>query len=79
MKNPATLQKLRAEIRGRFRSLDDINPGNTADLVYLNAVLNEAMRIMAPVPWPPGRLVPEGGDTVDGHFLPGGVSYNLRG
>ncbi|GAB1312409.1 Averantin hydroxylase (Fragment) [Madurella fahalii] len=73
MRDPAVLNKLRAEVRSRFKSIDDINPGTTVDLEYLNAVLNEAMRIMAPVPWPPGRLVPEGGDTVDGYFLPGGT------
>lgn len=77
MRDPAVMQKLRAEIRGRFKTLDEMNPGNTADLVYLNAVLNEAMRIMAPVPWPPARVVPEGGDTVDGYFVPGGVSYTF--
>ncbi|KXX75932.1 Averantin hydroxylase, partial [Madurella mycetomatis] len=74
-RDPAVLHKLRTEIRSKFNNIDEINPGTTADLEYLNAVLNEAMRIMAPVPWPPGRVVPEGGDTVDGYFLPAGVSY----
>ncbi|KAK1754366.1 cytochrome P450 [Echria macrotheca] len=73
LRNAAVLQKLRAEIRGRFKSYQEIIPATTADLEYLNAVLNEGLRIMAPVPWPPSRTVPAGGDTVDGNFLPGGT------
>lgn len=73
MRDPSVLQKLRSEVRTRFNSYDEIHPGTTADLEYVNAVLSEALRIMAPVPWPPGRVVPEGGDSVDGYFLPAGV------
>ena len=32
------------------------------------------MRIYPPLPFALPRVVPAGGDTVDGHFLPEGVS-----
>jgi hypothetical protein len=67
------LGKLRAEIRGRFSRMDEITAATTADLPYVSAVVDEAMRIMSPVPGPLTRVVPHGGDTVDGYWLPAGV------
>jgi cytochrome P450 len=67
-------RKLADEIRRRFNSFEEINPGTVADLPYVNAVISEAMRLMAPVPWPPSRVVPMGGDNVEGYHLPEGVS-----
>ncbi|XXH01255.1 hypothetical protein Hte_007609 [Hypoxylon texense] len=66
-------RKLASEIRSAFKSADDITEANARDLVYLNAVCKEAMRMYAPLPFALPREVPEGGDTVDGYFLPAGV------
>ncbi|KAK0639400.1 benzoate 4-monooxygenase cytochrome P450 [Cercophora newfieldiana] len=66
-------RKLKEEIRGRFSSYEDISPGTVADLPYVNAVFSEAMRLMSPVPWPPSRVVPMGGDNVEGYHLPEGT------
>lgn len=74
LKNPTVIAKLKAEIRGRFARYEDITAASTTDLPYLNAVLSESMRIMPPVSWAASRVVPAGGDTVDGYFLPAGVS-----
>jgi cytochrome P450 len=73
-RDPEVLRKLQEEIRTRFSSYDEISPGSVADLPYLNAVISEAMRVMAPVPWPPSRVVPVQGDSVEGYHLPEGVS-----
>ena len=73
-REPEVLRKLREEIRARFASYDEISPANISDLPYLNAVISEAMRILTPVPWPPSRIVPHGGDNVEGYHLPAGVS-----
>ena len=78
MRDRVVLERLRNEVRGRFSRLEDIKPETTADLPYVNAVLNEALRVLPPVPWPASRHVPLGGDTVDGYFIPGGVSSALR-
>ena len=74
MRHHDVMQTLRSEIRTRFQRYEDISPATTADLPYVTAVLNEALRMLAPVAWPPARLVPPGGDTVDGYFLPADVS-----
>jgi len=76
-RDPEVYRKLTEEIRGRFNSFDEINPGTIADLPYVNAVFSEAMRLMAPVPWPPSRVVPMGGDNVEGYHLPEGVSSHF--
>ena len=74
LRNPEVSRKLQDEIRGAFKSYDEINARSTTSLKYLNAVCLEGMRIYAPLPFPLPRIVPEGGDTVDGHHLPANVS-----
>lgn len=67
------LVKLQEEIRTAFRSYDEINAISTIPLSYLQAVALEGMRMYPPLPLGLPRVVPAGGDTVDGYFLPGGV------
>uniref|UniRef100_A0A0B7KD80 Isotrichodermin C-15 hydroxylase n=1 Tax=Bionectria ochroleuca TaxID=29856 RepID=A0A0B7KD80_BIOOC len=65
-------KELVAEIRGTFESFDDINATALASLPYLQACLEESLRLI------PGglhtglpRLSP--GATVDGHYVPKGT------
>lgn len=75
--NPDKLAVLADEVRRRFGSQDQITLDALRELGYLNACLNEGLRLCVPVPWMLPRLVPEGGATVCGTWLPGGVSRNL--
>ncbi|KAK1638559.1 cytochrome P450, partial [Colletotrichum phormii] len=43
---------------------------------YLRAVAQEAMRVYPPLPFALPRVVPKVGCTVDGHFLPGGITVS---
>ena len=74
LKTPHANKALLEEVRRRFASYDEINAASTAQLQYLNAVALEGMRIFPPLPLALPRVVPEGGDTVAGHFIPAGVS-----
>jgi cytochrome P450 len=74
---PHALKVLREEIDKAFKSYDEINAMSTSSLKYLQAVCLEGMRIYSPLPFALPRVVPPGGDTVDGHFLPAGVSQNF--
>lgn len=74
LKYPEVLRKLQKEIRSTFSNYNEINAQSTASLRYLHAVCLEALRIYAPLPFALPRVVPEGGDTVDGHYLPAGVN-----
>lgn len=66
--------KLCMEIRSTFKEEKDITYENTSKLIYLNACLEEGLRIHPPVPTGLLRTVPKGGDYIDGHFVPGGTS-----
>lgn len=64
---PGTYDKLRDEIRGRYKSYDEIDATTAQQLPYLTAVINEGLRI-----YPPGaqgfpRVSP--GAVVDGHYV----------
>lgn len=73
LRDPSKLAKLRAEIDSAFRDYQDINALSTGRLEYLTAVCKEAMRMYPPLPFALPRIVPKGGDTVDGQFLPAGT------
>lgn len=77
--NPDKYKKLCDEIRSSFNSEEEINYHRTSQLTYLNACLEEALRIHPPVPTGLLRTVPKSGDTIDGHWVPGGVSVSVNG
>ena len=76
LRTPRVLKRLQEEIKASFKTYDQINATTTAPLQYLHAVILEGLRMYPPLPFSLPRVVPEGGDYVDGHFLPSGV-YSL--
>jgi cytochrome P450 len=74
-RNEGILQRLCTEIRTKFQEEKDITIDAIQGLPYLEAVLNEGLRFCNPIPGGLPRVVPEGGDTYAGVYLPGGVSY----
>lgn len=75
-RRPEITSRLSKEIRDRFKEENDIVIGAIQDLPYLQAVLDEGLRMCNPIPGGLPREVPEGGDTYAGVFLPGGVSHS---
>lgn len=73
-KNPSVYQKATQEIRDRFEKFEDINSTAALQLKYLRALALEAMRIYPPLPLALPRVVPKGGDTIDGHLVAEGVT-----
>jgi cytochrome P450 len=72
-RTPRVYEKLKKEVRSRYKSSSEIT-SLTATFPYLTAVIHEAMRMYPPVPFGMPRVVPRGGETVDGLFIPEGVS-----
>lgn len=75
LKTPDVYKALRQEIRGRYTTYESINATSAQQLPYLQAVINEGLRI-----YPPGsqgfpRLSP--GFAIDGEWIPKGVSVHL--
>ncbi|KAL3477270.1 cytochrome P450 [Aspergillus californicus] len=79
--NAEKMRKLQAEVRSAFVSEEDIgySRAGAAELPYLNACLEEGLRIHPPLPIGLLRTVPEAGDSIDGHWVPGGVSVSVGG
>lgn len=78
LNHSATLKKLVDEVRAAFPSQEDITITSTAQLRYLNAVIQEGLRIYPPAPGTFPRHILSEGDVIDGHFVPGNVSDLAR-
>ncbi|KAH8697262.1 cytochrome P450 [Talaromyces proteolyticus] len=59
------------EVRGRFADPSEITVQGTTDMVYMDAVINETLRIRHPTPINLPRVVPPEGYVVDGIAIPG--------
>ena len=79
LSHPAALSRLVNEIRTAFPTNSSITKDTVATLPYLNAVLNECLRILPPLPGNMRRIAPREGCYISGHFIPGNtiVCYDL--
>jgi cytochrome P450 len=75
--NPVVYEKLTSEIRTTFSSEDEITFKAITAMPYLNACIEEILRCNPPVPAGPPRVVPKGGDTIDGVHVPGGTVVSV--
>ncbi|KAF4555864.1 Cytochrome P450-like protein 83 [Elsinoe fawcettii] len=77
LKNPDKMAKLIEEIRSTFKSTADITIEQLQRMPYLNAAIEEGLRIYPPVPIGLPRIVPPQGMNIDGVFVPGGTSVSV--
>ena len=73
LKHPDKMARLVNEIRTGFTSFDDMHMNELSKLPYLNACLEEGLRIYPPVPGILTRIVPREGAKVAGRWVSGGV------
>ena len=73
LKNPSTLTRLVTEIRSSFPDVDGMTMQKLAKLPYLNAVLQEGLRMYPPVPGALTRRMIPGGNVMNGYFIPENV------
>ncbi|EFR00286.1 isotrichodermin C-15 hydroxylase [Nannizzia gypsea CBS 118893] len=78
LKSPEVMQKLRKEMECNFQQESDITMRSTQGLEYLNAVIQEAMRVYPPVPCTFPRTTPPAGAMVCGQFVPGGYIVGIN-
>ncbi|OAG06908.1 averantin oxidoreductase [Paraphaeosphaeria sporulosa] len=77
MAHPAKFAKLREEIRSTYAREEEITVDKATNLQYLNACVEETLRLLPPAPIGFLRSVPQGGDTIDGQYLPGGTTVSV--
>ncbi|KAJ2359297.1 hypothetical protein IWW50_000019 [Coemansia erecta] len=76
---PEVYQKAVREVRGKFAREHLITYAEgKAQLPYIEAVIYEALRIRAVSGTALPRVVPAGGATFQGHFLPAGTQINVN-
>ena len=76
--NPHAYRKLVKELRDTFSSDEEITSDSVTQLPYLAAVMQEALRMHSPSPSATGRFVPEGGEVIDGRFVPAGTTVGVH-
>lgn len=74
LKHPDIMNKLKREVRSIFKSEDEITLTSIGNLESMLACLNEALRAYLPAPVGFPREVLKGGVTINGQFIPEGVS-----
>lgn len=74
LRNPTKFARLKAELRSACKTEADLNMDILGSLPYMNACIEEGLRIFPPVPIGLLRTVPKGGSLIDGHVVPEGTS-----
>ncbi|KAJ5691115.1 hypothetical protein N7488_011850 [Penicillium malachiteum] len=77
-KNANVMAILTEEIRSTFSEDRDITSTKCSRLSYLNAVIEESLRWYPPLVTNLPKIIPEGGDTIDGNMIPGGVTVSTH-
>jgi cytochrome P450 len=72
------LDRLKKEIRDIVKSPEDLIMEKVGELKWMNACIEEGLRIFPPIPIGLLRTVPKRGSDIDGHFVPAGVSQPLQ-
>ena len=76
--NPIVHTRLKHEIRSSFPNSDkDITVAALTKLQYLNAVIQEALRLFPPAPDLFPRIIPDGGEYIMGKYLPEGTRVSI--
>ncbi|TGO36475.1 hypothetical protein BHYA_0123g00030 [Botrytis hyacinthi] len=75
---PTVLRNLGIELRTAFQTREDLTLHALASSKYLNAVLEEGLRMYPPAPSTLPRIVPNGGSLVAGQYVPGGVTVGVN-
>ncbi|KAI8632811.1 cytochrome P450 [Xylariaceae sp. FL1651] len=76
-RNRSIYDTLVKEICTTFKHTDEITLGPLMEMEYLNAVIQEGLRLYTPGGAGITRIVPEGGADVLGDYLPEGISVTI--
>lgn len=78
LKNKRCYEAFVREVRSTFKDEKDITILSVAELKYLQAVINETLRVYNAVPGSFPRVVPTGGETIDGRVIPAGTVVGVH-
>lgn len=72
--HPSVYARVISEIRSAIPDAEDIKWENVRNLRYLEATIHEALRLFPPSGASQQRIVPRGGATIDGFYVPAGTT-----
>lgn len=76
LSSPEYYHRLRKELDEAFPDpICSLSLNTLADLAFLDAVINETLRLASPYFNP--RIIPHGGSVIDGKYIPGGTIVAL--
>ncbi|KAL4774989.1 cytochrome P450 [Aspergillus nidulans var. acristatus] len=81
MKYPQASLRLREEVDSKIAERGKSAPlsfKDTQEMPYLQAVIKEAMRLHSPAGLSMARIVPKGGATIAGHYIPEGTAVGMN-
>ncbi|CZR63463.1 related to isotrichodermin C-15 hydroxylase (cytochrome P-450 monooxygenase CYP65A1) [Phialocephala subalpina] len=77
LKNPDYMTKLKEEVRSSFTNTEDMTFASQTRLPYLQACIEETLRIYPPVPAELPRVTPPEGVIINGEMIPGNISVGV--
>jgi cytochrome P450 len=75
--HPEVQERVNEEMRHTFQHISDVTLETVSQLQFLNATIDETMRLFPPAGNVPAREIPQDGITIDGVSLPRGTEVNL--
>ncbi|KAG2414032.1 hypothetical protein HFD88_003223 [Aspergillus terreus] len=75
--NPDKLERITKEVRDTFKRDSDIDITTLAQMKYLNACIEEGLRMYPPVPAGLPRLTPPEGMVICGEYVPGKTAVSV--
>ncbi|KAH6715993.1 cytochrome P450 [Leptodontidium sp. MPI-SDFR-AT-0119] len=78
LRNPQYLERLTREIRSTFSTVGNMSLEGLASLSYLQAVIQEGLRLNPPLPIALPREIPKGGAQICGEWIPGGTTVGIH-
>ena len=71
------MHKLHRELENNFHDRKEVTMASTMKLPYLNAVIEESLRIYPPAALSLTRIVPRGGARILGRYIPAGTGVGV--
>lgn len=75
--NPKALQALQKEVDDLYATTENIDAITLSKLRYMDAVINETLRLHPPVPSGLQRMTPPEGLQIDQTFIPGNTILQI--